>query len=488
MLMRCLFLLFSLSAVVPSAMGKNLVAYFQYNSFNVPGQTPYLETYITVIGHSVEFAPLTGTPNAQANVEITLILKQGEKISDFKKFTLASPVVEATKFVDFMDQQRFAVMNGEYELEVTMRDLNNPEADPFSAIQKIEVDFPSDKLTISSMQLLDKYSKAATDTRFTKSGYDLVPLVTGFYGEGEDELAFYGEIYNSHLKFGDDERFLINYYIETFEKENTLGNYFKFKIYNAKNVVPLLHKFNIAELGSGYYNLVVEVRNSDNQLIDVKKTFFQRQRLAQAMNVENIATTDLSQSFVLGYNSLDTLRENIYCLSPIATDSEKSIIESYADTEDITLMQKFFHSFWVNRDQNAPESAWAEYKEQVDLVQRLYGHKHKKGYQTDMGRVYLQYGAPNTITDRPNEPSAYPYQIWHFYKVGAFNNKRFVFYSPQLASQDYILLHAEIPGEPKDYRWQFTIQSRQNPNNNVDQTQGSEHYGSRVDELFTTPR
>ena len=63
-----------------------------------------------------------------------------------------------------------------------------------------------------------------------------------------------------------------------------------------------------------------------------------------------------------------------------------------------------------------------------------------------MGRIFLYHGPPNTITDRPNEPSAYPYQIWHYYKIGKFNNKRFIFYKPDLGQMNmllYILIFKE---------------------------------------------
>ena len=72
---------------------------------------------------------------------------------------------------------------------------------------------------------------------------------------------------------------------------------------------------------------------------------------------------------------------------------------------DDTAKRKFFYSFWYNHNNVEPQKAWEDYKIQVKRIDRLFGTKIRKGYQTDRGRVYLKYGAPNNLIDRPNEPS-----------------------------------------------------------------------------------
>ena len=81
----------------------------------------------------------------------------------------------------------------------------------------------------------------------------------------------------------------------------------------------------------------------------------------------------------------------------------------------------------------------------------------RKGYETDRGRIYLKYGPPNTITDRPNEPSAYPYQIWHCYALQRFNKKD-SFLSSDLVSNDYVILHSTLQGEYFNNNWKTDLQ------------------------------
>jgi GWxTD domain-containing protein len=156
---------------------------------------------------------------------------------------------------------------------------------------------------------------------------------------------------------------------------------------------------------------------------------------------------------------------------------------------ELSHLQQFFYAFWEERKPADGEMAWLEYREKLAFVESEFGTRNKRGYNTDRGRIWLQYGAPNDITDRPNEPSSYPYQIWRYYKAGQWNNVRFVFYDTTLLAEDYELLHSDnIPGELRNPQWQLLLEQRNTPMNNVDERSGRNHAGGRVDMLFENPR
>ncbi len=155
---------------------------------------------------------------------------------------------------------------------------------------------------------------------------------------------------------------------------------------------------------------------------------------------------------------------------------------------DLETMRRYFYSFWYDRNPADPQGAWEAYYQQIKKVNRMFGTSIRAGYETDRGRVYLEYGPPDDIANRPNEPSSYPYQIWHYYKAKEFNNKRFVFYDPNLMGGDYELLHSDVPGEIRNRRWRAILQKRNTPTDNVDRNRGQDHYGGRADDYFTSPR
>jgi GWxTD domain-containing protein len=151
-------------------------------------------------------------------------------------------------------------------------------------------------------------------------------------------------------------------------------------------------------------------------------------------------------------------------------------------------MQRFFYSFWEKRDQANPSQAWNNYKQEVEKVNKSYGTLIERGYETDRGRVYLQYGPPNNINKQDREPSNYPYEIWHYYVLGNQSNRKFVFYNPDLVTNDYTLIHSDANGEIYDQRWQMKLQKRSNQSRDLDKEKSPDHFGGRSDEIYTLPR
>ena len=102
------------------------------------------------------------------------------------------------------------------------------------------------------------------------------------------------------------------------------------------------------------------------------------------------------------------------------------------------------------------------------MVQKFYASNFMAGFETDRGRVFLQYGPPSTITIRETSPSEYPYEIWVYDRIKNYSNKRFVFYNPDLVNNGYRLLHSDMLGELQNYRWQQQLSKRNSPNQNID--------------------
>lgn len=128
--------------------------------------------------------------------------------------------------------------------------------------------------------------------------------------------------------------------------------------------------------------------------------------------------------------------------------------------------------------------AWNSYLQLVKVVNKTYSTRIKKGYETDQGRVYLQYGAPDDITFDKYDPSAYPYEIWQYNRVNDQTNRRFVFYNPDLLDRDYILLHSDVKGEIAVQNWEMVLHKRDTPQSELDQNQGIDYYGGHAIENF----
>jgi GWxTD domain-containing protein len=468
-----------------------LQAYLNLKRFFVPGEGPMVESYIQVENTSVVYKT-EESGDLSCAVEIIQLLRSGEEIKAFSKYCLNGKSIGDSLITPLILQQRFAVEAGSYTYELEIRDLNEENVPVFKHEEPIVVaGLQPGKLMVSDIQLVETLKKAETQGPLTKSGYDMIPLVVNYYPADFNKLVFYAEIYNSDSLFGTDGKFALRQYIEKYESGMLADNLIKHSRESATTVVPVLTIFNIEDLASGNYNLVLEVRDRENNLVEVRKNFFQRENGIREYNPADLATVDLKQAFVSTSVPDDSLSYFISALLPVATDSELPVITKELRNADLETRQKFFYAFWQRRNPDNPQREWEKYRTEIYNTNRLFGTPIKAGYETDRGRIYLKYGPPNTITDRPNEPATYPYQVWHYYRIGNFTNRRFIFFQPDLVTNDYELLHSDLRGEIQNYRWQTMLMRRNTPGDGSidDPINGNHrHYGGNSQELFTNPR
>jgi len=468
--------------------GQQMEAYYDMKKYNLPGDQPYVDVYLSFIGNKVKYNSI-----GIANVEATLIVKSGKHIIDFRKTLIQSPISEGEVKTDFLDVQRFSLKNGKYNLQVYLRDLNLDNGDTVKVNYPFEIFFSGNKVEFSDIELVETYEKSddiKNDQKdlYSKAGYKVIPFVSNYYPKSYNSISVYAEIYNTNLKFGDDEKYLTVVQI-TDEGRNVIGNFRKMIVQKGKTVNVVLTQFDIAELYSGTYLIDIEVRNSENELINNKSLRFYRNNIPPLSNyarVDSVLGEDLL--FTQLITDRDTLVDHIKSMRPRAEMLEKNIIDHQVSTASTDELQQFMYTFWEKRNKEKPHLAWDEYYELVLTVNAEFGSQIKKGYETERGRVYLQYGKPNKLVNVTSEPSAYPYQIWFYYHIGKFNNRRFVFYNRDLSSNDYELLHSDMVGERYNSQWELDLYSRTTPINNVDQQFAPEGVGSRALDYYNDPR
>ena len=487
----CIILLLALLTLAGNAQvkAKRLKPYLSTTTYDAPGMTPYVENAIAFECRSAEYKEFE-PGKFKASVEITTIFRKGEETT-FSKVALDSPVVTDTSNLNgaFIGQQRFALDNGKYDMEISITDLNSGDVLPTEKVI-VELNYPDNAPSVSDILLFDSYAKAETPSECTKSGFDFLPRVYPFYGANDNKLNFYTELYNSD-KLYDEGKFLVNYYIETVESSTHLRDF----SYNKRFVVAkaniLLNTIDISELPSGNYYLVVEIRDRSNTLICSNSCFFQRSNPGKNYDMDDLSGVNIANTFVSTITDVDTLRKYISFLEPICSDIERSYSKDLVKTEDVKTMQQFLFNFWTARSPMNPKQGFEEYVAAVKRVNMSFKTSSYPGYRTDRGYVFLKYGQPDKIMQEPNEPGAYPYEIWHYYEVANQHNKRFVFMAKDSAANDYHLIHSNMIGEINNPRWQLEIYSRiygEGYDQGVDQTEYERGWGSHAGDLYNNPR
>ena len=197
-----------------NGQSQGLQAQFEYTTFYLPSEGPFIETYLKVYGNSVNFQA-NENGNLQATIDIKITFKKNGEISAWRKYTLLSPEIADTSSTkpDFLDQQRISIPNGIYNMELIISEnTEGSTSDTYNDVVKIEYD---DRTTdFSSIQVVEKYQRSVQNSILTKSGFDLIPKVPHtFFPNDVNELYFYTELYNIDKKIPPNTDFLITYFI-----------------------------------------------------------------------------------------------------------------------------------------------------------------------------------------------------------------------------------------------------------------------------------
>ncbi len=473
-----LLLAFLPAMLVPRIQAQGLQVLFDNSTFYSQAEGPYLETYLKVFGPSATCVKTSGG-SFQSSLKVTLLFKNGDKITDFRKYNLFSAELTDTLngIPDIIDQQRIPLPNGAYQILLSIED-NNTKGSPTEITLTAALDFDKSNLKFSDLQFVESFQATGQENILTKSGFDLVPYVGDFFPPSINQMSFYTELYNLDKKIGENQDFIFRYYLESSKDLVIMDDFNKFLRQKSASVNPLLVTFPITDLPNGNFNLVVEAVDRNNMVMTRHKKGFQRSNPGLLLDASDIGAVDITSTFAEKISSLDSLRFYLESLNPIATIRQNQYVDNLVKTTDMRQMQKFLFGFWKTRNDEYPEAEWTHYKTQVLAIEESYKTKVKHGYETDMGYTWLKYGTPDQVEDSKHEPNAVPYIIWQYFHIENQSNVRFVFTNPHLVGTEYFLFYSDA----RDNRYNNSLSRDLYERTSSFGTKGG--YGSRFSSNF----
>lgn len=453
------------------AQEKKMRVYMDTKQFYAPEIGHLLEVSLQFSGPSLNYKGVAG--GLMGEVAVFLTLEQnGVPVQD-DGYRLSSPLMKDSIVEDFYDLKRFVVAPGEYTLQIELQDLLSAQPS-VKGSSKIIVSDLSVKTGMSNILIAEMANPGREQSIFFKSGYEIIPRISNYFPSELNNLPYYVEIYKTSLLQSED--FGLKQTIIDAETEEEIEKFTQFYRLKPGAVVPVLKKVDISELGTGTYFLQLTLLSKD--MTEVYKEAYKFDRYNEIeidLSTENIV---LDPAFAESC-TLDSVRFFLGSLLPISTpESSRKIMDALRNNNNAES-QLLLQSFWMATSQSKAYDEWIKYKAQVLLVQKLYRTNFQDGYETDRGRVYLQYGSPTNIIQREVSASEYPYEIWQYNKIGKFSNKRFIFYNTDLSGENYRLLHSDMLGEIKNSNWPHALNSRNSTNGTVDDGNAGvqEHYG-----------
>ncbi len=479
-----------------SAQGQ-VNAFFSPVIFNTSEHGPFIETNLTINGTSLSALRTDG--KYRNAVLITTTIKSDSTILKTARYNLHGPFFnDSLKAPAFIDVQRYFIPNGKYQVEMSICDKNLPGSKPLVIQSDLNVEFTNKSIETSCILPVESYKKSIVKGPLSKSGFDLLPYNSILYPESSDKLTFYLEAYNAAAELGNGQPLVFSWYIENAADSSKLSSFGSFKKDRAAAVNVLLASCDIKKLGSGEFALVVEVRDGSNSLRKREKLYFSRRNgMMDIAALQNLTGQELLTAFTGRTYNADTLVMYVDCLWPIADDTDKQRIVEASVKKDPSELKHFVVDFWQRRAADTANALqlWAGYYQKVQQVNLLFKCGKQKGYYTDRGRVFLQYGSPNQRTEQNNEPNTFPYEIWEYYRINDatngnfFSNRKFVFVNRNLGDECYNLVHSDMRGENNNPRWRYQVTRHNsdglgNPDNNM--PGGTEH--NQFNEIYQNPR
>ncbi|GCD78917.1 GWxTD domain-containing protein [Schleiferia thermophila] len=453
--------------------GEKLDLRFGYFHFFHPEVNIYTETHFNVYGKSIS-AIKNESGDYTGSVLITMTFYKDGQVIQGDKIRITLPEVSDLDFYDrgFTAKSQFRLPPGINILALEIMDENNASE---SYHFELTIDVPNaEDFKVSDLMLI---AGIPDNISGNLSKNDFIPYIasnTYLYDNRVKEILFYLEFYDLPV---DDEKelpFFVNYYLESFNGNFPMEKFSgRVKIKNT-GLHPVFAKIDISSLPSGIYNLVVEAINRKNELYAGKKI-----RIERISDVEPASVSlDLLEKFTLENTIVpvetlkDSVKDYLLYMMPIVTYSEQKIIDRLLAEGDVEMMMKYFNSYWITKASSG--KYWQEYYDRVKIANSNYGTRLIKGFRTDRGRVFCLYGPPTIIESRKHEPNTYPYEIWQYDRLIAYNgsttqsDRIFIFADREINTGTYRLIHSNAMGENFNERWQYLLMERDMWTPNVD--------------------
>ncbi len=403
-------------------------------------------------------------------------------------FTIKTPAkknAEELRAQLIMDQYYYPIaLSGTYMVDVALMEPNyKEEVIDYQNTHTLNLSDTS-TVALSDIRLLDSSFMSKEKNVFTQEGIFDLPLNSNFLNETKQQIHFWFQI--AALKQQLPLPVLVaNAFIsfKPFDKEVPGLNISDTLALNGKAAIETFRKSiptNCLPSGNYYLNVVLKMKDS---IWSKKTSFFQlynpnpiKKQSSDSSIKKEVDTSsksaynqilDLTNTFVGKYNA-SQVRAILKMLLLICDATEAGSIYGFLKKPDELYSKYFIYNFWEKRNKANPEEAWKAYADKIKEVNKLFRGSGIPGYETDRGRIYIQYGKPNDRIIVNNETGALPYEIWQYY----FSEKQgreglFLFYKPGKSLGDYQLLHSTFMTEKRNPNWRSLLYSNSIMGNNT---------------------
>lgn len=406
-----------------------------------------------------------------ASYETELRIYKDTTLVKTDRWMTRTPPAVARQAAQFrlLDGYSQAVPPGKYRVELQCTEPVSPQT-TFILRHEFEVDMARLKF-IATPQLLDTfYAASKTEGVFVRKDRTAVPLAIDFLGDEKRFLHFYTEAYERP----EMQRAAKPFRIESnlLRGEEAIGRFSRTDTLVFQNGTASLYAtLPVAKLPSGNFVLQTRLLDAGGKVWAATRRPFQRSNTEPEADtlvgaaVDSVLRSqppteyvDITKTFVQAYKPAQ-LRAMLRMLQPLATPEEGLSIRVLSQPgADPAYLRSFIYTFFRSREPKDAEGAWKAYADRVRTVNRLFNLGGRMGYETERGRVYLQYGPPTERTTVYTETGSRPYEVWRYDTLPKDEKGgKFLFFQPGGPLEDFMLLHSTAIGELRNRSWRAIL-------------------------------
>lgn len=295
---------------------------------------------------------------------------------------------------------------------------------------------------------------------------------TGFFSRSDSVLRFYSEVHGLTGKIPAGEALVSRIRILKQESRESLDEFGKIsRIRSGANLARII-ELPIQNLPSGNYTLSWDLIDTAGRFIARASRNFQRSNPGITDGLATTAALAQVPELTAELNTIpaEECRHLVASLFPLSTSSDQPAIDYLRKKGSDQDQRNFLSEFWGKKSGSEALSAFRKFRRTVAEADRKYGNQTMKGYQTERGRVYIQYGKPdmveNEISDRFRKAmvnlNTIPYEIWYYYAMEEpvkQTDVQFVFVQQNRGNNNYKLLHSSGIGEVRNTEWRRIVEN-----------------------------
>ncbi len=395
-----------------------------------------------------------GSDSFQYKVLLTVALKQSSRIIKADKVMLSSPTMTTDHSI--LHSMRWVVDPGNYELESTLSDFKKTE-NQITLINPIVVNAWNSNIHLSDIQLfLTCKSTQLKSGEFVKNGIQYEPLPYQIIDKNQNILNSYCELY--HYTSLEKQGYVFQY--ELYKQDSNkafvkITDWYKAKS-NPENGI-IIHRKDISSLPSGHYKLKISILNKNKSLLDSKSVEFDRLNPFWDRLLE-LQYANISEEEFFARLPQDSIHYYLRALNVILPSTERDMIKDLDQPNKSVESRMYLYHFWRDHFGEQCVERFQKFMKLVRYADQNFIAGFRYGFESDRGITYIKYGAPIEIIHEENDNGAFPYEIWMYDKLPTGQtNVRFLFYNPDLAGGNFILLHTNCYGGRFNKQWELEL-------------------------------